>query len=213
MGDFAAVALSFPTVLFTFALVVVVGYWLLYLVGGVGLDLFDGDMDGSDTPGWLKGLDLGGVPATVGITFFVCLAWLASLTGTVLADAAGLTGAPLAAVLAGVLAAAVAAAYLGTRVLTTPLRHFFHTTPAPSRADFVGTVCTVRTGTVGPGFGQAEVRSRDGSTALVQVRQTAQHVAEQPLRSGDPALIYDYDADGEFFWVCPVDPALGDLTT
>ncbi|MEU4583382.1 DUF1449 family protein [Kitasatospora aureofaciens] len=37
-GDFFAAALAFPTALFSFALVVVVGYWLLMLIGGLGFD-------------------------------------------------------------------------------------------------------------------------------------------------------------------------------
>ncbi|MFE5585359.1 hypothetical protein [Kitasatospora sp. NPDC056531] len=36
MGGFFAAALAFPTALFSFALVVVVGYWLLMLFGGLG---------------------------------------------------------------------------------------------------------------------------------------------------------------------------------
>lgn len=42
MDEFIEAIVSFPTVLFTGALFVVVGYWLLALIGGVGSDLFDG---------------------------------------------------------------------------------------------------------------------------------------------------------------------------
>ncbi|MFD8703973.1 hypothetical protein ACFV1W_15345 [Kitasatospora sp. NPDC059648] len=41
-GDFFAAALAFPTALFSFALVVVVGYWLLMLIGGLGFDALHG---------------------------------------------------------------------------------------------------------------------------------------------------------------------------
>ncbi|MFJ7247064.1 hypothetical protein ACIQWA_20800 [Kitasatospora sp. NPDC098652] len=41
-GDFFAAALAFPTALFSFALVVVVGYWLLMLIGGLGFDAVHG---------------------------------------------------------------------------------------------------------------------------------------------------------------------------
>ncbi|HWO65844.1 MAG TPA: hypothetical protein VNO31_38015, partial [Umezawaea sp.] len=54
-------------------------------------------------------------------------------------------------------------------------------------------------------FGQAEVTATDGSSAVVQVRQAGQDV----LVAGSTALIFDYDVDGEFFWVAPVDSALG----
>jgi hypothetical protein len=42
MDEFIAAIISFPTVVFTVALFVVVGYWLLALIGGVGSDLLDG---------------------------------------------------------------------------------------------------------------------------------------------------------------------------
>ncbi|MFJ9459200.1 hypothetical protein ACIRST_29445 [Kitasatospora sp. NPDC101447] len=41
-GEFFAAALAFPTALFSFALVVVVGYWLLMLLGGLGFDALHG---------------------------------------------------------------------------------------------------------------------------------------------------------------------------
>jgi hypothetical protein len=48
-------------------------------------------------------------------------------------------------------------------------------------------------------FGQAEVTAQDGSSAIIQVRQTGEHA----LTFGKRALIFDYDTDGEFFWVAP----------
>ena len=66
--------------------------------------------------------------------------------------------------------------------------------------DFVGSVCVIRTGRVSQTFGQAEVTAADGSSAIIQVRQTG----TDTFKSGTAALIYEYDADGEFFWVTPV---------
>ncbi|GAA5004147.1 hypothetical protein GCM10025734_42170 [Kitasatospora paranensis] len=83
--------------------------------------------------------------------------------------------------------------------------------PPPSRRDFVGLGCVIRTGRVGPDFGQAEVRAADGSSAVVQVRQNRADAAAagSGLRAGTSALIYDYDAEGEFFWVMPAPPSTG----
>jgi hypothetical protein len=69
----------------------------------------------------------------------------------------------------------------------------------PSRGDFVGRMCVIRTGLASHDFGQAEVTAADGSSAVVQVRTTGQ----DRLARGDNALIFEYDADGEFFWVMP----------
>lgn len=50
MDEFIAAITSFPTVMFTVALFVVVGYWLIALVGGLGSDMLDataGKVDGA----------------------------------------------------------------------------------------------------------------------------------------------------------------------
>ena len=52
-------------------------------------------------------------------------------------------------------------------------------------------------------FGQAEVHSPDGSSAIVQVRQAG----DDDLRAGTVALLFDVDPEGEFFWVVPADIA------
>lgn len=42
MDEFIAAIVSFPTVVFTVSLFVIVGYWLLALVGGIGSEMLDG---------------------------------------------------------------------------------------------------------------------------------------------------------------------------
>jgi hypothetical protein len=204
MGEFVDAALGFPAVLFSFMLVVVAGYWLLVLVGGADTDAMDGDGDDGDGDGSLAGLGLGGVPVTIALSVLITLAWFVSLVGTVVLGRTGLGTAITVVLGVAVLLVALIVGLLGTRVLVLPLRRLFADGPEASRMDFVGRVCVIRTGSVGPDFGQAEVTAVDGSSAIVQVRQTG----EQALTSGSSALIYDYDADGEFFWVSPVDTAL-----
>ncbi|GAA2139360.1 hypothetical protein [Actinomadura napierensis] len=174
--------------------------------------------DGHGSGGPLAAIGLGGVPATITLSLLIALAWFASLAGSVLAGG-GTPAAPLALAL---LAAALAAAWLGTRLAVVPLRRVFRAEPAASLRDFVGRTCVVRTGRVGVDFGQAEVTADDGSSAIVQVRR---HVMDVPpdgspgfpgfpgapgvLAAGSTALIFDFDPDGQFFWVMPYDdPAL-----
>jgi hypothetical protein len=115
-----------------------------------------------------------------------------------------------------VLAGALAAAWLGTRLAIVPLRRVFREEPAASLRDFVGRTCVIRTGRVGADFGQAEVTADDGSSAIVQVRRHALDVAaegapagaaEPALTAGSTALIFDFDPDGQFFWVMPYEQA------
>ena len=82
-----------------------------------------------------------------------------------------------------------------------PLRRLLPDRPPPSRLDFVGRCCVVRTGAVGPDFGQAEVTAADGASAIIQVRLAG----DAPAGAGWTALIYDYDPERETFWITPVE--------
>jgi hypothetical protein len=196
MGDFLDVVLGFPTALFTFLLVVVVGYWIVVLVGMLDNDSLESD--GFD--GFLAGLGLGGVPVTVAVSLLVAFAWFVSLAGAAL-----FCGWLLSLM---VLVVALAAAWLLTRLAVLPLRRLFPATDdgGHSRSAFVGRPCVIRTGTVSATFGQAEVTAEDGSSAIVQVRQTG----KDTFTAGSVAVIYEYDPDGEFFWVVPTPDSLKD---
>jgi hypothetical protein len=193
---------------------------------GHGHDASGGDGDHHGGGGPLGAIGLGGVPPTITLSLLIALAWFASLAGSVLAG--GATPSPPLAV--AVLAAALAVAWLGTRLAVLPLRRVFREEPAASLRDFVGRTCVIRTGRVGVDFGQAEVTADDGSSAIVQVRRHALDTArdtapdtapdvrppgssgaavEAALTAGSTALIFDFDPDGQFFWVMPYDgPAL-----
>lgn len=200
MGEFFTAILTFPTAIFTFALLVVVGFWLLVLSGGVDADVLDGAESGS-VVSTSDALGLSGVPLSIAVTGVVTLSWFVSLVGAVLVTGIGVAGIP--AVLAGfvVLIVSVVVAVAGTRIVVIPLRRFFGAGGQQSRHDFVGRLCVVRTGRVDAEFGQAEMTSTDGSSAIIQVRQSGMHAAIAPLRQGDFAVVFDYDPATETFWV------------
>jgi len=208
MGGFVGAAFGFPAVLFTFLLIVVLAYWGLVLSGVLDLDT-DGSngADGSDGDGvvgnLLDRLGLTGAPLMVVLSVVIVIAWFVSLVGTSLLNGAGVP--TLARLLIGsaVMLGALVLAVAGAWALARPLRRLFDSGPEVSRRAFVGRECVIRTGQVSGDFGQAEVTAPDGSSALVQVRQTGQDT----FTAGSRAVIYDYDEDGEFFWVVPVDAA------
>jgi hypothetical protein len=190
VSGFLTAVLSFPTVLFTPLLVVVIGYWLVVIAGGA-----DADGDGGAAQGGFLGLlGLGGVPASISLTLLVAVAWFAALAGDQLLGG-------VAAWL--VLAAAVIIAWAVSWPAVRLVRRLLPTGAEPSRADFIGLTCVVRTGRVTRTFGQAEVRAPDGSSAIVQVRQAG----DDDLRAGTVALLFDVSPDGDFFWVVPADIA------
>ena len=189
MGEFFAAALGFPVAVLSVLLVIVVAFWLLVAFGAADAD-------------WVE-LDIGGVPATLGLSLLVAFSWFACLAGVVVLDPSS----TLAGL--GVLGGSLAAGLVATRLVMTPLKRLFPAEPPASRLDFVGRTCVIRTGRVTRTFGQAEVTAADGSSAVVQVRQPG----EDPLTAGATAIIFDYDVDGEFFWVASLDLGHGPTST
>ncbi|MEU5400715.1 hypothetical protein ABZ348_15655 [Streptomyces sp. NPDC005963] len=196
MGEFLDHVLRFPTMLFSAALVVVIFFWLMVLVGAVGHDSFDTDLD-SGTVG------LGGVPVAVSASLVIALTWTLSLVGSVLLADLNTSRWLHQLLLVALLPASVLGAWWLTRGAVRPLAALFPDEPGPSRVDFVGLTCTIRTRRVDEDFGQAEVTSSDGSTALVQVRRSGLDVTAA-LALGSTGLLYAYDEVGEFFWVAPL---------
>lgn len=205
MNQFFATALAFPTVVLGVPLVIVIGFWLVVAVGGADADALDpdaGDLGGLG--GLLSGVGLGGVPATISLSVVVAVSWFSSLAGSALLDGIG-TGGARTALGVGLLVVALLAGWLVTMLMVRPLRHLFDEGRPASRMDFVGRVCVIRTGRVGVDFGQAEVTAADGSSAIVQVRQTG----ADTFAAGSIASIYAFDDAGEFFWVVPFTGASG----
>lgn len=207
MTEFIGAALSFPAVIFSFALVVVIGYWAVALLGGIGIDVLDTDFD-TDTDtgdgsagvgGFLAGIGLGGVPVTVVLSLMISISWFGSLVGTVILDQFELSTPLLVALGLVAIAAAVVIAWLLTALVTMAIRRNLPQIRESSRQDFIGKVCVIKTPPLGNDLGQAEITSHDGSSANITVRQTGSDV----FTAGGTALIFDYDSDGEFFWISP----------
>jgi hypothetical protein len=193
MSEFLAATVTFPAVLFSFMLIVVVLYWLLVLVGA-DLDLLDDDADG----GMINTLGLGGVPLMVALSMWITLSWLLAMIGTIVLGELAVGGVLLGI---SVLVVAVLGGLLVTRLVVVPIRRAIPRAVEPTRSDFVGRICVIRTGSVSETFGQAEITSDDGSSAIIQVRRPAEMGAGGPLRAGSEALIFEYDPDKEIFWV------------
>lgn len=185
MAEFVRAALDFPAAAFGLLLIIVLAYWALVALGV--LDVM-----------------VGAVPA-VAVSLFVAIAWFGGLAGTVLLHREHFSG-PLPAT--GVAAAALLLSGLLTRPMMRPLKRMISEEQVPSRRDFVGRMCVIRTSRVDLTFGQADVRAADGSSAVIQVRQQRNQNGETPLKAGSTALIFDYDDEGGFFWVMPYDAEL-----
>ena len=202
MQAFFEVIVRFPAIIFTVALLVSLGYWIVATVlGGDGFDA-DADIDidiETGLPGdLLSALGLHLMPVGLVVTIISLVGWLTSVIGLVVLDGWGaanvVTGLGLfiAALVIGVLASGRVARLVG------PL---FAPNKGSQHADLLGRICTVQTGRVDLEFGQAEVTDADGGSYIIQIR-----CGTNSLSSGDPALLVDVD-DGVF----TISPDVGEL--
>ncbi len=154
MEGFLQTALSFPTVLFSFLLILAIIYWGIVALGMVEIDVLDLDAESVvDGAGQAEGLaallaklKLNGVPVTLVLTllsffaWFLCyfvqlwllsalpLGWLRYPLGAVVAVGALFLAAPLAA------------------TLCRPLRPLFRKLESTSSKSVLGQVAVVRSG-------------------------------------------------------------------
>ncbi|MEZ4403318.1 MAG: hypothetical protein R3B06_25050 [Kofleriaceae bacterium] len=144
-------------------------------------------------------LGLTSVPVTVSASLIMLLGW----SGSVLLMHYG-TGA-VGPVLGAVLALAVVLAVLPVvGLLVRPLKPVFEVKVGKRNREYVGSTCTITTGHVDDGFGQAVLE--EGATVLViPVRCDRGGV----LPRGARALIIDFDAARHAYLVEPVTELLG----
>lgn len=182
-------ALSSPGVLvFLGPLALAVLLWLVSLSGALG-----DHGDGHDGGGMA---DLfGGLPLSLGATL---LLFAYGAAGLVLHVVVGL-GAALSFALA--VAVGLAVTRLGGRALA-PL---FRADPAPAARALVGTVATVTSESVDERGGMATVR-QDGVRVEVPVRLDPDVPAEAAPTTGQPVLLFDFDAGRNVYLVVPHDP-------
>lgn len=215
--SFVEAMLSFPTVVFTIGLGIVLLYWVFVLVGALDIDLFgDADISGAgkgaaeglkgmkvdvDGGGLWAGLGLSKVPITISVSviFFVC--WLLSLLAMQYAhELLGTASWVAPAVLPATLVVGIPISGL----LVRPLGNVFELREGKSNRDYVGHTCTITTGHVDEDFGQATVE--DGGTVLViPVR-----CDRSGLKRNDKALIIDFDSQRQAYVVEPAANMLPD---
>lgn len=221
MQQFLTTILSYPTVVLTTLLGIAICYWLLVIVGALGIDALGGAEGGEGAgegaaEGAAEGHELGhdhdvvgvlklkGAPLTVVISVCIFFAWVLSLIG---ASTIGAFLAPLGALGGGtiLLVASVVLAYLMTTVAVRPLAPFFRVDHGKSRRALVGKTCViVTTGEVNEKFGQARLDDA-GTEYTLRVRADA----GSGLQKGDEAIVIDYDDDRDAYIVEPAEKIIG----
>lgn len=200
MSIFLSIVTSFPTVFFTVLLCVAVIYWLVSLSGLVDGDAMDGDIGGDgavDFGGLLATLGLQGVPLPLMITLLSLTGWLISYFADLLLGINALTGLLGWMLSLILLIVSIIGAVIATAVLVRPLRPLFvRAYHKPQDMQLIGALCTIRSGSVGPASGSADVHI-DGSHLILQVR------SDSPLVRGDKAVLIEYLPEKQAYWVVP----------
>jgi hypothetical protein len=193
---------SFPTVFFTFFLVVCLLYWLVAVLGFVDLDILDFDIPDVDgelgtnktdlsTPDMLAGLmlklGLNGVPTTVIVSFMALFGWF--ICYFVVHFFFGIIPDGVLRYLAGlpVLLGSLYVSALITAQVIKPLRPLFKSATAHTKKEVLGQTAVVRTSRLDSGFG--EVFLEDGGAGLIfKARATDNKV----FKKGDKVVLFEY---------------------
>jgi len=196
---------SFPVVVFTFILAIVICYWLLAMIGAVDIEMFDVDMDLdtevdahglSGVTGFLLKCGLTGVPVTVVVSILVASAWLVCyiLVSTLFPLLPWDTLRTLFGV--AILLVSFVLAIPITAQFIRPMKGIFISHSAAKKSSFIGQECLVKTGSVNEKFGQAEFED-GGAGMLFDIRA---HAADN-IKKGDWVVLQDYNTDDGSYWV------------
>ncbi|NRA60180.1 MAG: DUF1449 family protein [Psychrobium sp.] len=207
MQELLAVSTTFPTIVYSVILGIVLIYWLVGMIGLIDLDLapdidmnldLDADSDIGGLSGFFLTFGISGIPFTIVISIISLIGWLVSFYSQLYL----LSLLPSGIIYYGAGAVTtVAIFYLSlpiTAVLIKPLRGMFKSVEAVSSNKLVGSEATIATATVDYKFGQARIMNA-GAELLVDVRCDEQY----KFNLGDKALVIDYDPNSHSYVVVP----------
>ena len=220
METFIANITSFPVVVFTFLLMIVLFYWVMAMVGVVDIDVFDGDIEVdfeastdfetevsinpdaeglSGIAGFMINWGLTGVPITVVISLLIVTAWLLSyIVVSLLFPLIPLT---LIKYLIGAVLIVVcfALAIPITALSIRPFKGFFIAHTAVKKQSLIGQEVEVKTGTVNEEFGQGILE--DGEAGMIlDIRAPA----KKNKKKGDTVILIEYIEEKESYNVAKV---------
>lgn len=210
---------SFPTVLFTLLLGVVMFYWGVAILGLVDIDILDFDMEGAKgepsfsadsvhaAPSALAGLmlklGLRDVPVTIIVSIIAIFGWfscyfLVYFIFPFVPDGwmEYLIGIPI---LLGALFIGIAFASLAIK----PLRPFFRKATAHTPKVLLGQTAIVRTSRVDNNFGEAVLE--DGGAGLILKVRTSD---EKVFKKNDKVVLFEYQKDKNIYFVISEDEFL-----
>lgn len=183
----------------TLLLGVMVLFWIVNLVGGLGTDLLDGDLD-ADVDGdigahfgiggvmatFLKSVNAGTIPLTIGLSILILMMWMAAILLNYYFNPGHSTS-----VAVGFAFVALLLGLVATKAVTQPLVPFMRRLKAAEDAPpVVGEVGVVRSIQLDAEYGQVEVIRTDGAPAILNARLDDDC---GPLPRGSRVIIFGMD--------------------
>lgn len=208
---FYHIVMSFPTVLFTILLLVVLGYWLLAILGAVDISIMDFEMDMdadasalSNITAFMMRLGLHGVPVTIVISLIALIGWLICYYAAYFLQ--GLFSVSLVRYLVGipVFLGSLYAAIMLTALVIRPLRPLFKRIEQQTIKRVMGQVAIVRSTLVNNLSGEATLA--DGGAGLILKVRTR---GEQEFHRGDRVVLLEYVPEQYFYRVISEQEFLG----
>ena len=208
MDQFLINITSYPTLIYTIILLIVIIFWLLTVTGlfdfdfDVDLDFdIDVDIDPSNLGGalgLLVTLGLTGVPITLVLSLLALYSWTISSISVSLLDFIDINNALMMFLFNSfLLIMAGAIAIPLTAKTIKPLRKFFRSVnQGPTHETLMGKSCRVRSSKVDHLFGQIEC-TREGASLILNAR--AKEGCE--YHSGDTVVIIDYAKETNTYFV------------
>ena len=196
---------------FTILLGLVVLFWLLTLLGALGMDSLEPDVDScldgdggdpSDLPATLlRVVNAGSVPLTVVLSILVLVMWIVSITLNYYFNPG-----QSSLIALGFLLAAFIVAVIATKVITQPLVPLMRRLKEAENAPpVIGEVGVVRSLELDSRYGQVEVQRQDGAPALLNARLGADSGA---VPRGTEVVIISFDEPSGIYLVRPLPPTL-----
>lgn len=223
--------MSFPTVVFSVLLLVVLLYWIVACFGFFDAGAPDGgdpgevgdagDLDGGDAEagtgpddgggafsltGLLLKLGLNGVPLTLVLSLLVLTGWFICYFGVYFGLGRLEPGLVRHALGVGLLAVSLAGGVKFTALVIRPVRRLLRSSSDErSVRSLLGRTVTIRSATVTPERGEA-VLDDGGAGLLLQVRAAGR---DKSFAKGDTAVILQYDAASHVYSVISEDEFQG----
>ena len=208
MIDFINDCFLGPNLIATCVLLMALMYWILVMMGLLGIDALDFDMDFSvDTDVdvalssgavFLRFLNLGDVPLMLWVSTFAVGFWASSMSLNDPDKFAAMS------YMLGMSAVNVVVGVIVAKALTQPLRGKFTPVEPNKAAELVGNDCVVTTSEVTDSFGQARYET-EAAPLLINVR-----CENETLHKDDLATIVRYDLATKLYLVKKASSNLGE---